>query len=172
MQSRFFMMLLCWVSFPECVALKSWAIPGLSKSYPVTLSASTLKWYGWNNTHRSQNKWRSWAALHLWETLFLSSQLLLLGDYSRNKLLPNADLYIRVFMHSLHCCSWAKEIWEHKLRLFCFIVKGTHGIVFCNTNKDTAWGLGPLRKILNFFPFHFFFTGSSLPGVKSVASTD
>lgn len=108
--------------------------------------------------------------LYIYEKLFLFSQLLLLGDYSRNKLLPNSDLCIRVFMHSLHCCSWAKEVWEHKLRLFCFIVQGTHGIVFCNTNEDTVWGLGPFRKILNFFPFHFFFTGSSLPGVKSVAT--
>lgn len=43
--------------------------------------------------HGTQNKGGKWAALYLWQIFFLFSHLLLLGEYSRNKLLSNADLH-------------------------------------------------------------------------------
>lgn len=49
--------------------------------------------------------------------------LTLLGDYSRNKLLPNADYTLGLFSHSLHSCSWGKAVQEHS-SLICMIVPG------------------------------------------------
>lgn len=68
---------------------------------------------------------------------------------------------LRVFLHSLHSRSWGKVVQEHT-NLMCSIVPGTDRIFpwsFFTTlgalGEDSLWGLCPLRKIPNIFPFHF-----------------
>jgi len=81
-----------------------------------------------------------------------------------------------VFSQNLHSCSWGKVVQQHTT-FICFVVPGT-GRIFSQSFFTTLralsgailWGLCPLRKIPNIFPFHFSLQEGWLPGKKSAVT--
>lgn len=112
--------------------------------------------------HGTQNQ----PTMYLWQILFFFSHLLFLGDYSRNKLLQNADLYTGSILAQFPSLA-KRESGEriHKINLFCSIRDRQNfpPNLYCNT-MCPQWGsfLGTLssQKDIQRVPLLFFFTGN------------